>query len=272
MLIAQITDTHIKPDGRLAYRKVDTVAGLGACVEHLNALAPRPDVVLMSGDLADRGMPEEYAVARPILDRLAMPVYAIPGNHDARDAFRRAFADLGYLPESGFLHYTVEAHPVRLIGLDTVVPGEAHGEVCAERLDWLDARLGEAPDRVTLIFMHHPPFLTGIRHMDEMNCRNGAALAEVVARHDQVQMILCGHVHRPVETSWSGATALIGPSPCHAVALDLGRESPPAFLLEPPACRLVQLTGESRLVSHISYIGAYDGPHPFFEDDGVLID
>ncbi|MGI9417280.1 MAG: phosphodiesterase [Geminicoccaceae bacterium] len=272
MLIAQITDIHIKPEGQLAYRKVNTAESLRACVAHLNALSPRPDVALVSGDLTDRGAPEEYELVRPILDALAMPIYVIPGNHDEREAFRQAFGDHAYLPRSGYLNYAIEDLPVRLIGLDTVVAGQPHGEMCAERLAWLEARLGEDMDRVTLLFMHHPPFLTGIRHMDRQNCRNSEALGRVVAQHDQVQMILCGHVHRPIAVSWSGTTALIGPSPCHAVALDLSHEGPPAFFLEPPACRLVQLTEENRLVSHISYIGAYDGPHPFFDDDGALID
>src|SRR5260370_12491037 len=87
-----------------------------------------------------------------------MPVYVIPGNHDSREGLSRAFADRGYLPTSGgFLHYTVEEWPVRLIGLDTQVPGQPGGRLCAERLARLHARLREAPARPTLGFMHHPP-------------------------------------------------------------------------------------------------------------------
>ena len=93
---------------------------------HLNGLTPRPDVVLATGDLVERGEPEEYARLRAILDGLAMPLYVIPGNHDARGPLARAFGDRGYLPQDGgFLHYTVEDWPVRLIGLDTHVPGRA---------------------------------------------------------------------------------------------------------------------------------------------------
>ncbi len=120
MIIAQITDTHIKAEGKLAYRKVDSAKALGDCVDHVNRLEPRPDVVIMTGDLADVGRPSEYAVFRRIVDRLAMPYFVIPGNHDERGAFRQAFADHPYLPSDGdFLHYAIEDYPIRLIGLDT---------------------------------------------------------------------------------------------------------------------------------------------------------
>ena len=183
MLIAQITDTHVKAAGRLAYRRVDSAQKLRNCVAHLNALDPRPDIVLLTGDLVDLGRPEEYELLREILAPLAMPLYAIPGNHDERGALRRAFADQKYLPQDGeFLHYTLDDYPLRLIGLDTVVPGEQRGELCARRLAWLDAELARAPDRPTVLFMHHPPFLTGLANMDWQNCHNGDALGALLQR------------------------------------------------------------------------------------------
>jgi len=272
MLLAQLTDTHIKAEGKLAYRRVDTLARLRECIAHLNGLAQKPDIVLMSGDLVDFGTAPEYALARPVLDDLSMPYFVVPGNHDDRDVMRTAFADHVYLPETGFLHYVIDDYPVRLVGLDTSVKGHPHGDMCRERLAWLDTVLKVEPDKPTLIFMHHPPFLTGIAHMDRQNCRNGPAFGAVIERHAQIQMILCGHVHRPIETLFHGAVACIGPSPSHAVALDLDPHGPSAFTLEPPAVRMVHMTGECRLVSHVSPIGSFDGPHPFFSADGVLID
>ena len=151
MLIAQITDMHLKPPGELLYKRIDTAGFLERAVAHVNALDPRPDVVLATGDLVEGGTPGEYALLRRLLAPLAMPVYLIPGNHDARDALREGFADHAYLPPSGFLQYTIENLPVRLIALDTLVPGKGYGALCAERLDWLEARLAEsdrADDRV----------------------------------------------------------------------------------------------------------------------------
>jgi len=266
MLIAQITDTHIKASGRLAYKKVDSAQKLARCVEHLNRLTPRPDIALLTGDLVDMGRPEEYAVLRRLLAPLRMPIYVIPGNHDDRRVLAQAFSDHGYLPARGkFLHYSVEDYPLRLIGLDTTIPGEPGGNMCLDRLAWLDGKLSEAPNRPTAIFMHHPPFLTGLKNMDVQNCRNGEALGALIERHSQVIRILCGHVHRAVQLHWHGVTASIAPSPSHSVAFDLRENAPHDFVLEPPTCALHHWREDTGLISHLTFIESYDGPYPFFD-------
>ena len=269
MLIAQITDTHIKPGGRLAYGRVDTAGHLERAVEHLNSLPIRPDAVLVTGDIGDYGDADEYAIARARLDRLAMPYFIIPGNHDNRDEMRNAFHDHAYLPKEGFLHYVIEDYPVRLIGLDSMVAGAAGGDLGAARLAWLDARLDEADGRPTLLFIHHPPFLTGIRHMDADNCAGGDDFGRLVERYPDVGMLLCGHLHRDISVAWHGIVACIAPSPAHAVSLDFAPDGPPRYHMEPPACRLVHLAADGRLVAHLSPVGAFDGPHPFFDEGGA---
>jgi len=273
MLIAQVTDTHIKPEGCLAYGRVDTAGALARCVAHLNALLPRPDLMLMTGDLVDVGVPEEYAMLRRLLGPLEIPVYVIPGNHDDRRALREAFADHVYLPRDGeFLQYVVDEYPVRLIGLDTTVPGKPGGLMCERRLAWLEACLAEEPERPTLLFMHHPPFLTGLANMDWQNCGNGEALGAVVERYPQVFRILCGHVHRPIQLHWHGVTASIAPSPAMYVAYDLRADTRHDFILEPPACELHYWRPGSGLVSHLTFIGDYGGRFPFYDEQGKLIE
>lgn len=273
MLIAQITDTHIKAEGRLAYRRVDTARNLARCVEHLVRLEPSPDVVLMTGDLTDFGRPEEYQRLRQLVAPLERPTYVIPGNHDNRENLRRAFADHDYLPRDGeFLHYVVDEYPVRLVGLDTTIPGEPGGVMCDRRLAWLDAALGLESRRPTVLFMHHPPFLTGITHMDVQNCKGGDELGALVERHPQVMRILCGHVHRPIHLHWHGVTVSIAPSASHNVALDLTAQEPPSFRLEPPTCELHLWRADTGLISHLSFIGEFEGPYPFFDAEGNLID
>ena len=267
MLIAQITDTHISTPDSVNDRHFRTPEHLERAVAHLNRLDPRPDVVLATGDLVERGESQEYARLRVILDRLTMPVYVVPGNHDSREQLARAFADRGYLPARGFLQYTVEEWPVRLIGLDTHVPGEPGGRLCAERLGWLDARLAEAPDRPTLVFMHHPPFVTGMQAMDAMGLEGGSALAEVVGRHPQVERVVCGHVHRAMTRRFAGTVASTSPATAHQLALVLPPARHLAVVMEPPACALhLWLGPEAGLVSHLSVIG--DERPPFTLYDG----
>ncbi len=272
MLIAQLTDPHIKPRGQLAYQRVDTASYLAATVAHLNAMVPQVDLVLCTGDLTDLGLPEEYDHFLELVAPLRAPLHVIPGNHDERLAMRRAFPELdARCGDSAFLHFVLEGQPVRMIGLDTLTDGAAHGTLCPERLEWLDRRLSEAPDRQTLIFMHHPPFMTGIGHMDAINCQDGDALAAVLRHHPQVSRILCGHVHRSITLQWHGITASIAPAPAHSVALDLMPDGPSAFMMEPPTCQLHHIHADGSVVSHVSFIGAFDGPYPFYAADGTLI-
>ena len=87
--IAQISDLHIKRPGSLAYGRVDTANALERCVAALNDFRPRPDLVVISGDLADTPTVEEYEYLRRLLAPLALPFVAIPGNHDSRESMRR---------------------------------------------------------------------------------------------------------------------------------------------------------------------------------------
>jgi len=264
MLMAQLSDMHIRPEGQLLFDRIDTAAYLERAVAHVLTLDPRPDVVIMTGDLVEAGKPEEYERLRRLIAPLPMPVYLIPGNHDGRESMRAAFADKGYLPASGFLHYAVEDGPVRLIALDTLVEGKPHGALAEEQLAWLEARLGEQPDRPTMLFMHHPPFECGIETFDRTRLNEGSErLAELVQRHGNVERAVCGHVHRPIQVRWAGTMASIAPSTAHQATLDLHEHSRLTMMMEPPAIALHQWRPGTGLVTHVSYIGEFDGPTPF---------
>jgi 3',5'-cyclic AMP phosphodiesterase CpdA len=271
VLIAQITDTHVRETGRLAYRKVDTAAFLEACVAAIGRLAPQPDLVVLTGDLVDFGRPAEYERLRALLRPIAQRLLAVPGNHDDREAMRAAFAADGYLPATGFLQFAVDDLPLRVVGVDTLWPGHGAGEVCAERLAWLDRTLAARRDAPTVVLMHHPPFLTGIGHMDRVGLKGRQGFVEVVARHPQVQAVLCGHQHRAIFSAVGGRPAVVCPGPAHQVALDLRDEAPSCFRMEPPGYMLHRWAGGA-LVTHTAYVGEYEGPYPFFDADGSLID
>ncbi|WP_110685037.1 phosphodiesterase [Salinicola aestuarinus] len=269
MLIAQLTDPHLRQPGQKAYRVVETDRYLTPAVAALNALEPRPDVVLITGDVTDFGRPAEYAALAERLAPLEIPWYLIPGNHDDRAAMREAFSDHTYLGETGFLHYVIERFPLRLIGLDTLVPGEGRGELCQARLDWLAARLAEQPERPTLIFMHHPPFATGIAHMDAQGLTGAQALETLIRGYPNVERILCGHVHRTIFRRFGGTIASCCPSNAHQVALDLREGGPSAFVMEPPGYQL-HLWRDGELITHHAVIGDYPGPYPFHEAGGLI--
>ncbi len=168
------------------------------------------------------------------------------------------------------LNYVVEGHPVRLVMLDSSVAGQPHGALGGETLAWLEAHLLAAPARPTLVALHHPPFLTGIAHMDVQNLRDAPALEPILQRHPQVLGLVCGHVHRAVITRFGGVPASIGPAPAHAVSLALQPGATPSFHMEPPCLHLHRFDG-GKLVTHTSFIGPYDGPYPFFDRNNRLV-
>lgn len=269
MLIAQITDPHLRAPGRKAYRVVETDRYLPPAIEALNRLDPRPDVVLVSGDMTDFGRPEEYARLAELMAELELPWVMVPGNHDRRSPLRAAFPDHAYLGSDGFMQFTIEAFPLRLIGLDTLVEGENGGELCAERLAWLEARLAEQPERPTLIFMHHPPFATGIGHMDIQGLTGAASLESLIRRFPNVERLLCGHIHRPIFRRFGGTIASCCPSVAHQVTLDLRDDAPGTFHLEPPGYQL-HLWRNNTLVTHGVTLGDWPGPWPFRNAGGLI--
>src|ERR1044071_10332563 len=122
MLIAQITDPHVRPRGLAANRVVETNMMTERAIDAVIALRRPPDVVLITGDLTDRGLNEEYEQLKIMLRRLDIPFFMILGNHDRRENFRRVFSDYpGVAEDSEFVQFVVDDYPVRLIGLDTLV-------------------------------------------------------------------------------------------------------------------------------------------------------
>jgi 3',5'-cyclic AMP phosphodiesterase CpdA len=264
MIICQISDMHLMTGGRLAYGVVDTAAYLKRCIAHILTLRQCPDAVIMTGDLVDSGKPEEYALLRELIAPLAMPVYLIPGNHDERDSLRTSFPDHAYLNQfPPFIQYAIEDHPLRIVAIDTVVPREDCGELCERRLAWLARTLAAQPKKPTLLLMHHPPFTTRIGFMDEMGLADPSALARIVERHPQVERVLCGHLHRPIQARFAGTLACTAPGTAHQITLDLARDAPGTFTLEPPAYFVHAWSAETGVVTHTAYVGDFPGPYLF---------
>ncbi len=209
VVVAQLTDTHIVADGGSTLLSSQPAMHLEHAVRFLNALTPRPDAVLFTGDLAHTGADVEYARLRTILAELMLPYFVTVGNHDCHEAFRRAFADAPYLQGAGRpVNFAVDVGDLRIVAIDSTVrrPRAAAG-VSRHTLAWLDATLNEAPDRPTLMAMHHPPFRSGLVYFDVLGFRRLRQLGELVSRHRNVRLVVAGHVHRPIVAAWRGVTA-----------------------------------------------------------------
>jgi Icc protein len=264
MLIAHVTDTHIVAAGARAYiDQVDTNTMFSRAVDRLNGLAPRPDCVVITGDLADHGRPEEYAELKRQLALLEIPYFLVIGNHDHRETMLAAL-DVPYLRGlNRFIHYTVDDLPVRLIVLDSTSEQHHMGEYCAERAAWLRDRLAEGGDRPTVVALHHPPFDTGIVAMDAGGSAWATELVSILSDYPNVERVLCGHIHRSIQTLVGGRLVSVCPSTAHQVSLDLGAEpfNGAFFEMEPPAFQLHRYR-DGRMVTHTGSIDAFQKVDP----------
>ncbi len=270
-LLAQISDLHIKLPGKLSYKVVDCAGMLARCVEEILRLPQRPDALAITGDLVDFGRRDEYEHLRELLAPLPMPYYLIPGNHDERGALRAAFPEHAYLRQwEPYIQYAIDDWPVRIVALDTVIPKESGGRLDKERLDWLQTTLNAKADQPTIVIMHHPPFDTLIGHMDRIGLEGKKELEQVIARHPQVERVLCGHLHRVIQFRFGGTIAMTCPSPAHQVALDLAPDAASRFKMEPPGFQLHVWTKGQGVVSHTAFIGEFAGPYPFYEGKELI--
>lgn len=194
-LVLQISDTHIVAEG-LLNGSVDTLANLQSAMAQIDEAGRRPDAVVFSGDLTDQGEPEAYrrfrATVEPWIARMGVPVVYLPGNHDARPAFRAVLLD--WEPGDEPIDQVVWSGGLRIVTLDSTVPGKAHGELRPAQLTWLAAQLAHAAPLGTLLVLHHPPIPGPNPVLNEITLHEPSALAEVVAGTD-VLMVLAGHAH-----------------------------------------------------------------------------
>ncbi|ATV18235.1 phosphodiesterase [Pseudomonas syringae pv. theae] len=264
MLIAQISDTHVRARGQLYQGVVDSNTMLAAAVNTINALDPAPELILFSGDLVDEGRPEEYAMARELLQPLRQKLLMIPGNHDNRQNLRSAFPEHDYFNDDQSCNFVYSGSaPLRVIGLDISVPDQHHGDMTDSATHWLDKTLALEPDKPTLIMMHQPPFSSGISCIDAYRCERGERLAEVVSRYPAIERIVCGHIHRFMQLRFGGTLMCTAPSTTTAIALQLDPGASDASYIEPPALLLHHWKTDTGLITHWVPIGHFEGPYAF---------
>jgi len=258
MLVAQLTDTHVVADPSLHELYIDNNQRLRTAVAALNAESPKPELVLLTGDLTNTGTDDEYVVLAELLADLTIPALGIPGNHDTRDGVRAQFPDLDWadgnhascIVDSSIPGTEGPSGAIRFIGLDSTTPLESGATFDDERRIWLIDAIHSAPGRVALA-LHHPPFLTGIEWMDD-NGFVGLAELETVLTDHPVERILSGHIHRAIITTVAGIPAVTCPSSIHHVDLDLEPGAPISLILDPPSYLLHDI-GPTSWVTHQRY-------------------
>lgn len=235
-VVAHLSDTHFGIPG--AADRVRRV------LAHLRAMDPEPDLLVVTGDVTDHGLPEEYAEARAVLGTWPGAFATCPGNHDVRAAYVDAF---------GATETVLDHRGRRFLMLDSLVDAVAGvrtdpGHLTEASLAWSDARLSE-DDTPTFVCLHHPPRDLGLGLMDPIKLDNGPALAAVLARHPHVVATLVGHAHTMSATSFAGRPLLVGGGAVSTVTHDA--EDLPMVWLDAPITFALHLHGDDgTLVTH----------------------
>jgi len=219
LTIAQITDLHIT-NGSQPKDQARNEARLRTALQDIYDLKPAPAAILVTGDLVDRGQPDEYAALKEILAGSKIPIHFGVGNHDSRPAFRKAFPDTP-VDENGFIQYAFMVDNLRIVMCDTL-EGKEHGGFCEKRAAWLARTLDEAPDTPTVLALHHPPIASGIVWMDEPpDAPWLVRLAAVLKGRTQIRGMICGHMHRAYNGLFAGQVVSVSSATSIQLALDL---------------------------------------------------
>lgn len=228
---------------------------LDAVLDRLAALPTPPTLVIASGDLTERGDEASYRRLRDTLSAFPIPVLFALGNHDNREAFGAAFPERS-MPD-GFLHYAAECGDVRLLVLDTLEQGRHGGGFCDVRARWLAERLDEAPDRPTILVLHHPPIESGIDWLTTVPTEAWVRrLAGAISARRNIVALLCGHFHRSMTARFEGFPVLVCPPTAPWAALSLAPFDPDhpdgrAMIVDSPPGYALHLWRDGQLISHV---------------------
>lgn len=220
LIIAQITDLHIGFDGE--GQVCQNSRGLKKVIHEINSMIEKPDIVLLTGDLVESGEDWSYQKLQVQLEGIECPIYYALGNHDNRLVFQKNFPEVEQ--SDGFVQYVIEGFSLRIIVLDTHEEGLHGGGFCKKRADWLTRTLAMAPNRPTLIAMHHPPIKTGIAWMTTTEDAPWVKrFRAAIKPHNNVVHIIAGHIHRTIFKKFENTTISV----CEAVAPEVKLELAP---------------------------------------------
>ncbi|HEX7739308.1 MAG TPA: metallophosphoesterase [Marmoricola sp.] len=218
-VIAHLSDTHLRAD-TLQYGAVDTVANLERTLRKLRLIDPAPQALVLTGDLADIAEPGAYELLRKAIEPVAAEIGAsvvwVMGNHDERETYSQALFGAASSEPQDTVH---DVAGLRIIALDTSVPGWHHGELSADQLAWLREQLATPAEHGTILAMHHPPIAvpaTPVAALIELHDQQ--ALADAIAGSD-VRAIIGGHFHYSSYSTFAGVPVSVASATCYTMDL-----------------------------------------------------
>lgn len=207
--VVQVSDTHLFADESQELLGLRTADSLQVVLDQIRRLQPKPDLMLLTGDLSQDETPESYQFLQRLLHPLDLPTYWLPGNHDRLSVMEQALSDAPMSSQKSFA-----AGGWNFILLNSTMPGKVYGQLSPGSLAWLEHQLQQLNPQPTVIGLHHPPFPVESDWVDQLSLRNAEAFFEVIDRYPQVQLVLFGHIHQEFDHQRNGVRYLGTPSTC----------------------------------------------------------
>ena len=218
-VLVHISDTHLL-DGRRLFGSIDSDTPLRRLLERLVASGQQVDALVFTGDLADRAESGAYLRLRelvaPFALQLGAPVVWVMGNHDEREPFSEVL--FGGPATAEPQDRVCDLDGLRVIALDTSVPGYHHGELTPAQLEWLGNELASPAPKGTILALHHPPIPTPIELMGVIELQDQGALARVIEGTD-VRGLLAGHLHYSTFSTFAGVPVSVCAASCYTIDL-----------------------------------------------------
>ncbi len=252
LTMAQVSDFHICSNGNFAYEVSDTLKGLKDFIRHINKLSFPIDLLCITGDLSDDGTISSYEIVKDNLSKLKIPYYIIPGNHDDKKNMASVFSEHKYLNNyiDNRIFHSFRIYNIKIILLDSVSPGDPYGSLTDGMLKALEVELNSKNN--SLVFLHQPPFPSGIGFMDNQPYFNRDRFLNILSKAENLLLVGCGHIHRAMFSRKNGVNFSLAPSTAMQLDLNLNDSAPGDFVMETPGYLIHRISLNSSIAPEIT--------------------
>lgn len=242
-----ITDSHLLNQSEETFHGLNTKKSLAAVLSHSQTHYPDIDFLLFTGDISQTGTKQSYTLFKSVLQTYDLPVYCVPGNHDAPKLLQHIIPSC---PDDSI--NIIQLGKFSLVLLNSWVAGKHHGMITQRCLQQLEHHLQNSEDQFNIIAIHHPPVLINSKWLDEIGLQNQAEFLQIINKYSQNMLLICGHVHQEVDQQLDKLRLLATPSTCHQFKARC--EHMHRIDSTSPAYRFVKLDTTNKIATKVHYI------------------
>ena len=256
MRIAHISDFHLptKPGQRVNDALPD--ANLVQAVAVLKQQAPKPELIVLGGDMLEDGQKGNYEGIAELFNDVQVPLHTVVGNHDDLKALKKSSLVEKGKSYSGFGSF--DHGELHFIILNTARTGKSYGNIEEEQLVWLSEDLWSNQNKPVLIFMHHHPIDSGVPWLDKMKLENADTFWEIIPPYSKnILGVFFAHLHIQISTVLRGVLVASPPAVCFQYS-ENNDASKPEFSQEQPGFNLIDVRGWQARVRTVRF----DSPSP----------